>query len=683
MPTPPRAPRRPHTLSAHGHTRTDDYYWLRERENPEVIAYLEAENRYADEFTARTAELREHLFQELVARVKEADESAPVRIGAHLYATRTEPQRQYAVHCRRPAPGAPEEVLLDENALAAGTPFFDLGTLRVSPDERLLAYTTATTGGEVYDLYVKDIATGALVDGPLHGVGEVEWAADSRTLCYTTYTESWRSYRAFRHTLGQEQAADALVYEEQDPTLYLHIKRCRSAAFLLLESTNAQSASAQLLPLDRPDEPPRPVTPRQAGVNYWAQHRGDELFILTNDRGPGYRVVVAPLADPDPARWREVAAGRDGVSIDGIDLFAGFLALYERVNGLVRLRVVDLAGGGEHTAAFAEPVYSLTWESRLPWPLNPTFDTRTLRLSYSSPVTPPQVLEYDTDSRSFRVVKQEEVPGYDAGLYTAERLWATAPDGVQVPISLVRRRDAPPGEPRPCLLSGYGAYGSISEPAFNARWLPLLERGFTCAIAHVRGGGELGEEWYRQGRVLTKRNTFTDFIACAEHLIAQGYTTPRQLAIRGRSAGGLLIGAVVMMRPELFGAAIAEVPFVDVVTTQSDPGIPLVEQEYEEWGDPRVREQYEYMRSYSPYDNVQQRDYPAILATAGLHDPRVQYWEPAKWVAKLRANRTDDRPLLLRTEMAGGHRGPSGRYDHLRETAFQWAFVLDALGLAN
>jgi oligopeptidase B len=681
MPSPPRAARRPHPVTAHGHTRVDEYYWLRERENPEVLAYLESENRYAAERTAHTATLQEQIFEELRAAVVETDETAPVRLGQYEYFTRTEAGAQYPIHCRRRETGAETEVLLDENALAAGSAFFNLGGLRVSPDERLLAYTVASTGGEVFDLFVKDIASGALVDGPLHSVSaEVEWAADSTALFYTTHTEAWRSYRAFRHTLGHPQQEDVLVYEEGDAGLFLHIRRGRSGAYLLLESNSGQTWVTRVVPLDRPDAPPRLVTPVRAGVIYRVQHSNGRFYIHTNDGGSGFRLVSAPEDDPAEERWEVVAPEQPGVSQEGFDLFAGHLALYESVDGLVRLRTIDIASGDERIASFPEPAYSLRWWPTEEWPLNPAFETRTLWLIYSSPVTPPQTLDYAMDDGSIALVKQNVPPGYDPERFTVERLWAIAPDDVRVPISLVRPKGMPPGEPRPCLLTGYGAYGSAFEPAFNARWLPLLERGFVCAIAHVRGGGDLGELWYRGGRALAKHNTFTDFIACAEHLVAQGYTRPELLACSGRSAGGLLIGAVVTMRPDLFRAALAIVPFLDVVTTSLDPTIPLVEAEYEEWGDPRDPAQYAFMLTYSPYDNIAARPYPAILATAGLHDPRVQYWEPAKFVAKLRANKTDDRALLLKTEMSGGHRGPSGRYDHLRETAFEWAFVLDALG---
>jgi oligopeptidase B len=572
-------------------------------------------------------------------------------------------------------------VLLDENLLAADSPFFSLGGLRVSPDERLLAYSFASDGGEVFDLFVKDLHTGALVDGPLHGVSaEVEWGADSMTLFYTTHTDAWRSYRAFRHTLVQPQDDDTLVYEEADPGLSLHIRRARSGAYLLLESNSGQTWATRVVPLAQPDTPPRLVTPLRTGVIYRAQHGDGRFYIHTNDSGTGFRLVSAPEDDPREEHWYVVAPEQPGVSQEGFDLFAGHLALYESVEGLVRLRTIALADGTERTAAFPEPAYSLRWWPTEEWPLNPHFETRTLRLVYSSPVTPPQTLDYALDDGSVTLVKHNPPPGYDPARFAVERLWATASDGVRVPISLVRPRETPPGEARPCLLTGYGAYGSAFEPGFNARWLPLLERGFVCAIAHVRGGGDLGEPWYQGGRALAKRNTFTDFIACAEYLVAQGYTRPELLACSGRSAGGLLIGAVVTMRPDLFRAALAIVPFLDVVTTSLDPTIPLVEAEYEEWGDPRDPAQYAFILTYSPYDNIAARAYPAILATAGLHDPRVQYWEPAKFVAKLRATKTDDRPLLLKTEMSGGHRGPSGRYDHLRETAFEWAFVLDSLG---
>lgn len=683
MATPPAPARRPHQVTAHGHTREDEYYWLRERENPEVIAHLEAENRYAEEATAHAAALRDQLFRELAARIPGIEETAPVRLGSHEYLTRHEAGRQYPVHLRRSGPGAPEQALLDEGALAEGRPFFNLGGLRVSPDERLLAYTVAATGGEVYDLFVKDIASGELVDGPLHGVAaDVEWGADAASLFYMTHTPAWRSYRAHRHTLGAPQADDALVHEEPDASLFLNLRRSRSGESLLLESSNGQTSHVYALRLDQPEAAPRLVTPKRAGVMYLVNHGGGFFYIYTNDAGD-YRLLRAPEDNPAEARWEELVAVRPGVSLEGCDIFARHLAIYETVDGLARVRAVRLADGAERAASFADPAYSLRWWPTDEWPLNPGFGRTTLRLVYSSPVTPPQTLELDMDSGALTPVHQKAIPGYDPAPYVVERTWAEAPDGARVPISLVRRSDAPPGEPRPLLLVGYGAYGVRYEPQFNASWLPLLERGFACAIAHVRGGGDLGEAWYRQGRGLAKRTTFTDFIACAERLVALGYTAPKLLAITGRSAGGLLIGAAVTMRPDLWRAAIAYVPFVDVVSTSLDPSIPLVEAEYDEWGDPRDPEQYRFLLTYSPYDNLRPGAYPALLATAGLHDPRVQYWEPAKFVARLRDVRTDGRPALLRTEMSGGHAGASGRYDHLRETAFEWAFILDAVGPAE
>jgi oligopeptidase B len=660
----------------HGETLVDNYHWLRNRDDPEVLEYLEAENQYAEQIMAHTRELQEHLYREMRDRIQEEDLSVPERRDQYLYYYRVEAGEQYPVFCRRHvSPGAGEEVLLDQNVLAAGYGYLRIGGVEISPDHRLLAYTVDTTGAEEFTLFIKDLKSGTLLRESLFPTaGSPAWATDSKTLFYCMLDESCRPHRLYRHTIGTPQREDVLVYVEPDPSFYMEINRTRSGEYLLLDLSSHTSSEVWFTPADQPASPFRLIQARQAGIEYTVSHHQDSFFITTNDGAPNFRVVKAPVTHPYRNHWEPVLPYRPGVKVDATDAFRRHLVVYEMEAGLRQVRVIHLESGAEHLIAFPEPVYTVHPHS------NPDFETTSFRFTYSSLVTPASVVDYDLDGRSWTIRKQNEVRGgYQASRYRSERRFATAPDGTEVPISLVYRYPLHPDGPHPLLLMGYGAYGLSYEPTFSSHMLTLLDRGFVVAIAHVRGGEELGRSWYEGGRRLEKRNSFTDFIACAEFLVAEGYTAPDRLVISGGSAGGLLIGAVVNLRPDLFLAALAEVPFVDVVNTMLDASLPLTVIEYDEWGNPRDPEAYAYIRSYSPYDNVEAKAYPHLLVTAGLNDPRVAYWEPAKWTAKLRAMKTDQNRLLLRTNMDAGHGGASGRYDVLRETAFKYAFVLDLL----
>ncbi len=676
IPEPPRARVRPVVHRLHADIRIDEYGWLRDRQDPEVLAYLDHENAYTDAVMRPTEALQTQLYEEMRARIKETDLSVPEVIDEWLYYSRTESGAQYPIYCRRlNVEHAPEEVLLDLNPLAEGRSYFRLGAFEVSPDHRLLAWSSDTTGSESFTMRIKDLTTGAMLGesiGNLSSAGA--WANDSRTLFYVVLDSARRPCSLYRHRLGEDPTGDQLVYFEEDESFFVDIDRTRSRAYLLLELTSHSTTEVRFASADRPEEPFRVIVPRQPGVEYGVGHHGDRFFITTNDEAPNFRLVSAPVGDPSKARWTPVLPYRPAVRVDGTDVFRDHLVVYEREAGLRQVRIIALETGADHLIHFPEPVYSVRRHD------NPEFDTTLLRFTYTSLVTPSAVVEYGMADRSWTVRKQTEVlGGYDPAQYASERLFATAPDGTRVPISLVYRRPLERDGRRPLWLNGYGAYGVSFDPGFSSNSLTLLDRGFVVAIAHVRGGEEMGRTWYESGKLLEKRNTFTDFIAAAEHLIAQGYTSPDRLVINGGSAGGLLMGAVTNLRPDLFAAVVAEVPFVDVVNTMLDASLPLTVIEYDEWGNPSEPDAYACIRSYSPYDNVETKAYPHMLVTAGLHDPRVAYWEPAKWVARLRSRKTDGNRLLLRTNMAAGHGGASGRWDFLREVAFKYAFVLDVL----
>ncbi|KPL18788.1 MAG: protease 2 [candidate division Zixibacteria bacterium SM23_81] len=668
----------PKADTLHGDVRIDNYHWLRERTNPEVIEYLEAENEYTQAMTKHTRKMQEYLFKELKGRIKETDMSVPEKIGQFYYYTRMEVEKDYPVYCRKRGNlGAEEEVLLDQNLLARGHDYYEIGAFKVSPDHRLLAYSVDTTGAEIYTVSVKDLQTGELLEDKIErAYDDLEWANDNETIFYSTLDEALRPYKLYRHTLGTDQSEDVLLYHERDEMFYLELSKTRSKAYIFIDLESKTTSEIRHLSADRPGEGLQVIHSRQQGMEYDVGHGGEKFYILTNDRAQNFKVMETHVSQPSKDNWQEVIPHREHVKIDRIDLFENHLVLYEREGGLKKIRVMNLRSRQIHEVELPEPVYTC-WPER-----NPEFYTHVLRFNYSSLVTPRSVFDYDMNAKTRELKKQYEVlGGYDPSLYRSERMLAQAPDGTMVPISLVYKKGMVKDGTSPLYLDGYGSYGLSSEPKFSANRLSLINRGFTYAIAHIRGGGEMGRHWYEDGKLLNKMNTFTDFIACAEHLIAENYTSAERLVVNGESAGGLLMGAVANMRSNLFKIVIAEVPFVDVINTMLDPNIPLTVTEYEEWGNPNEREYYHYMKSYSPYDNVEAKDYPNMLITAGLNDPRVQYWEPAKWTAKLRALKTDDNILLLKTNMGAGHFGQTGRYDYLRDVAFGYAFIFDVLGI--
>jgi oligopeptidase B len=695
--TPLAAPRRPTVLRAHGDERVDDWYWLRDRDDPEVVAYLESENEYTRAAMAHTEALQQGLFDEIKSRVQETDASAPVRKGPYEYFTRTIEGKQYGVHCRRPAgtpglpdpfaaPGTPpgEEVLLDENVLAEGHEYFAVGGFTVSPDYTRLAYSVDVTGGERYELRFRDLRTGKdlpdVVPDVYYGLA---WANDNRTCFYTRPDAAMRPWQIWRHRLGTPPGDDALVHQEDDDRFYASVGRTRTGQYVIISVASKVTTEVWFVDADDAEVAPRVVEPRRQGVEYDVEHHrseqhGERFFVLTNDGGAeNFKLMVAPVDRPGRDQWRDVVPHRADVRLEDVDAFAGHLVLSERAEGLERIVVRRLVDDDTHVVAMPDPVYSAGVGA------NPEFETATLRFEYTSLVAPLSSYEYDLETRERTLLKQQPVPGYEPTRYESHRLWATAPDGVRVPVSVVHQRGLEHDGNAPAVLYGYGSYEISIDPSFSSARVSLLDRGVVFAIAHIRGGGELGRRWYEDGKLEHKPNTFSDFIACAEHLVAERYTSPVRLAARGGSAGGLLMGAVANLRPDLFRAIVAEVPFVDVVTTILDESLPLTVTEWEEWGNPVTDpEIYKVMKSYSPYDNVEAKEYPAMLVTSGLNDPRVQYWEPAKWVAKLRATKIDDHVLLLKTEMGAGHAGPSGRYDAWRDEALVLAFILDQLGVA-
>jgi oligopeptidase B len=671
---PPFAPERPKPLEAHGDRRVDPYYWLREKDNPEVIAYLEAENSYAEAVMAPTAPLRERLYREIVGRIQETDYSAPTLYKGWWTYVRTVEGRDYEIYCRRRATmEAPEEVLLDGNELAKGHEYFDLGYVERSPDEKLLAYAVDLDGSERHVLRFRDLATGADLDDVVRGVyyGSA-WSADSRTFFYVVADAATRPFQVWRHTLGTPTEDDMLVMQEDDERFELSVEPTKSERYIVFTSTSQVTSELSVLESDDPSGKPRLIETRRHGVEYSVDHQGDRFLILTNDGARNFRLMAAPVASPGRESWTEVVPERSGVRLNYTDVFVNHVVLGQRSDGLQRLEVLDCATGNLHVVDQPDSAYTAFPGS------DPNYDNNVMRFFYTSLTAPFSAVDYDMRTHERTVVKEQPVRGgYDRADYATERIWAVAPDGVRVPISIVYRLGLRRDGSSPALLTGYGAYEASTDPMFDPARLSMLDRGFVFAIAHVRGGGEMGREWYEDGKFLHKTNTFADFIACAERLVELGYTNPRRLAIRGRSAGGLLIGAVLNMRPDLFACAVAQVPFVDALTTMLDDKLPLTVNEFDEWGNPAEEDFYRYIKAYSPYDNVRAAAYPALLVTAGLNDPRVSYWEPAKWVAKLRILNLGDGVLLLKTQMGSGHSGPSGRYESWREEAFITAFVLD------
>ena len=680
MESPPVAKVVPVSTTLFGDTRTDPYAWLRDRNDPDTIQYLEAENAYTKVMMKSTEELQAKLYTEMLGRIKQTDLSVPVKREEFFYYTRTAEGKQYAIYCRKKGSlEAAEEILLDGNILGEGQKYFRVGNFAVSPNHRLLAYSVDFEGDETYTILVKDLDTGTLLSDEIPNTYySLEWANDNRTFFYTTLDAAKRPHQVYRHTLGEKE--NPLIYHEEDQRYTLAVDKTSSRAYILINIESPLTSEVRYVSSERPYEPFQTVLPRVHEVEYDLTHHlgqdSDSFYIRTNDNAKTFRVVRAPVSDPSRPNWQDFLPKRDRVTVESVHAFREYLAIEERDRGLSQIRIHYFPTGEVHNIEFPEPVYSAGLGS------NEEFDTQVVRFHYTSLVTPACVFDYDMRTRQLELKKQQEVlGGYDPAQYQSERVYAKSPDGTEVPISIVYKKSFRRDGSAPMLLYGYGSYGISIDPTFSSDRLSLLDRGMVYAIAHIRGGGDLGKPWHEDGRMFVKRNTFSDFIASAEYLIAEKYTSHDRLAIMGGSAGGLLMGAVTNLRPDLFALVVANVPFVDALNTELDATLPLTVGEWEEWGNPAEKQYYDYIKSYAPYENVEAKAYPTILVTAGLNDPRVSYWEPAKWVAKLRALKKDNRLLLLKTEMGSGHFGASGRYERWKEIAFNYAFILHALGL--
>ena len=671
---PPVAKKVPKQTQIHGYTLVDDYFWLRDdkRENPEVLAHLKAENEYADAWMKPTEKFQQTLYKEILGRIKETDEQIPYKQGDYFYYSRTEQGRQYPIFCRRKGSlTGPEEVTIDMNKMAEGQKFFSLGAYQISPDGNLLAFSTDTVGYRQYKLHVKNLATGAIVENLAERVTSVAWANDNKTVFYTQEDPvAKRSHKFFR--LGLDTKSSELLFDETDELYRIYCATTRSKGYVMMVSASSTTSEIRYLSADRPAGKLQLFLPRRENHEYYVDHIGENFYVRTNDQGKNFRLVSTPVKAVAPKNWTELLPHRPAVMLEDVDCFSDHYVAVERENGIPKLRIHDLPTGKFHYVRFPEPVY-------VAYPaMNAEFTATKYRFSYESMVTPASLFDYDLKTHRRKLLKQQPVlGGYDATKYQSERIYATAADGVRVPISLVYRRGLKRVAGNPLLLEGYGSYGISNDIDFSSQRLSLLDRGVVYAVAHIRGGGDLGKDWHDQGKMMVKKNTFTDFIACAEHLLAKKYARKDGLVITGGSAGGLLMGAVTNMRPDLFKAVVSYVPFVDVVNTMLDTSLPLTIGEYLEWGNPNDKAAFDYMRSYSPYDNVEAKAYPTMLVRTSLHDSQVGYFEPAKYVAKLRALKTDSNPLLFKIKLEpGGHGGASGRYDRLKDTAFDYAFIL-------
>jgi oligopeptidase B len=680
---PPFARKEPTVNSLHGHELKDDYAWLRDKESPEVIAFLEQENAYTHAVMKPTEALQARLYAEMVGHIKETDVSVPFRYRDYYYYSRTEQGAQYPIYCRKPGSlEAAEQVMLDMNQMATGENFLALGAVSVSDDGNLVAYTTDTTGFRQYTLHIKDLRTGEVLADTAERVGSVVWATDNRTIFYSVEDEETkRQFQLYRHTVGAPQAQDVLVYEETDERFNIGAGRTRDSKYIVLESASHTTSEERFLPADSPEAEWTLIEPRQENIEYYADHRNGLWYLRVNDTARTFRMVTALVSAPGRAHWQEIVAHRSDVMLEDVELFDSFAVLVERTNGLPQMRVTGFeAQGGFSSAsrqiAFPEPTYSAHPH------VNREFVTTKFRYAYQSLVSPSSVYEYDVATGESTLLKEQEVPGgFDRSLYRSERVFATAADGTAIPVSLVYRKDMKGEDTNPLYIYGYGSYGYSLPVGFNSNRLSLLDRGLVLAYAHIRGGGDMGKPWHDAGRLMQKMNTFTDFIAVTEYLTAHGYGDPKRVAMEGGSAGGLLMGAVANLRPDLYRAVLSHVPFVDVMNTMLDDTLPLTIGEYEEWGNPNEAEAFQYMLQYSPYDNLEKKAYPAMLVKTSLNDSQVMYWEPAKYVARLRTLKTDDNLLLLETNMSAGHGGASGRYDYLKEIALDYAFLLQELGV--
>ncbi|HEV7396922.1 MAG TPA: S9 family peptidase [Pyrinomonadaceae bacterium] len=677
-PQPPMAEKKPKTTKIHGETLVDDYFWLREKENPQVMEHLKAEDAYTEAVMKPTEPLQEKLYKEMLSHIKQTDTNVPYREDGYFYYSRTEEGKQYPIFCRKKGSlDATEEVILDQNELAKDQKFMSVGLLAPSDDGNLLAYSTDNTGYRQYTLHIKNLKTGELFPERIERVDNMVWATDNKTIFYVTEDAvTKRSDKFFRHVMGNDKSD--LIYEEKDELFDIGTGRTRDKAVIVLQAVSKTSSETRWIPANNPNAEFKIVVPRSADHEYDLDHRGDLFYIRTNKGAKNFRIVTAPVNDPSEKNWKEFIAHRPAVKIDDVSLFADYAVLSEWENGLEQIEIVDFKTKQQHRIAFPEPVYSTGITN------NREFNTSTLRYNYQSMVTPSSVFDYDMNTRKSVLKKQNEIPGgFDKANYKSERVFATASDGTKIPMSMVYRRGVKLDGSAPLLLYGYGSYGYSISPTFSAGRLALLDRGVIFVIGHIRGGGELGEEWREQGRMMKKINTFTDFIACAEHLEKEKYTSRDRIVIQGGSAGGLLMGAVTNMRPDLFKAVVAQVPFVDVINTMLDASLPLTTSEFIEWGNPAEKPAYDYMKTYSPYDNIRKVDYPTMLVKVSYNDSQVPYWEGAKLVAKLRTMKTDSNPLLLKVNFGAGHGGASGRYDALKETAFDYAFMLWQMGVAE
>lgn len=667
-------------LTIHGDTRIDNYYWLNERDNPEVISYLEEENAYTAKMLEHTEGFQEKLYDEIIGRIKQDDSSVPYLLNGYYYYTRYQEGKEYPIYCRKEGSlEASEEVMLNVNDMAEGHSFFQVGGWDVSTDNKLIAFSVDTVSRRKYTIYVKDLETGEVYPDKIENTsGSVTWANDNRTFFYATRDETLRPEKIHRHKLGNAADMDDVVYHEKDVTYTVSISKTKSREYLFIGSYNTLSTEYRYLDANNPGGEFTVFHSREDDLLYYIDHYKDQFYIRTNLNASNFKLMRTPIGSSGTDSWVEVIAHREDVLLESIEIFNDFMAVGEKKSGLDQIRIIGFSGGEDFYLEFEDPTYMAFFSQ------NPEFNTDVLRYTYSSLTTPMTVFDFDMKTRAKTLKKQQEVVGgFSSENYTSERLFAIADDGTEIPISLVYRKDLKKAEGNPLLLNGYGSYGSSSEPYFSSVRLSLLDRGFIYAIAHVRGGQEMGRSWYESGKLLKKINTFSDFIACTQHLTNKGYTTPEASFAIGGSAGGLLMGAISNMAPQLYKGIIAAVPFVDVVTTMLDESIPLTTGEYDEWGNPNEKEYYDYMLSYSPYDQVKAQDYPAMLVTTGLHDSQVQYWEPAKWVAKLRAVKTDDNMLLLLTQMDFGHGGASGRFERYKEVALEYTFMLNLLGVTE
>jgi oligopeptidase B len=679
MPNPPVAKREPHVTEIHGLRLVDDYYWLRNKDTDEVISYLEAENAYTSNVMKHTDDLQKRLYEEMKSRIKETDESVPMKIDEYYYYYRTEEGKDYNIHCRKHMSlDAPEEIILDENLLAEGKEYMRVGRLRISPNHKMLAYSVDFTGGETYTTRVVNLNTHEIRDEITLVGSQIEWDSNCNCFYYSKLDKIHRDYAILRHVIGNKQYDDEMIFEEPDTTFRVEITRSsdKSFLFIYIKASSSETTEIRYIDFRKASRDIKIFYPRTEGVEFVIDHHEEDFYFLTNiDSAINFKMMKTSESSIDEKNWKEIIPHDIEVRLLYLQTFQNYIVIVKRSSGYANLMIYTIATGELHDISLPESIYGLQYIS------NPVFETEVFRFAFSSPTTPKSVYDYDMTTRILELKKIDEIKDHDPSGYVTERRYAKASDGTDIPISIAYKKGTELNGENPLLLYGYGSYGASSDPHFNSNRLSLINRGLIFAIAHIRGGGEFGKPWYHQGKFKKKMNTFTDFIACAEFLIAENYTSKENLCIFGGSAGGLLIGVVLNLRPDLFGCVVARVPFVDVINTMLDETIPLTTFEFKEWGNPKIKEEFDWIVEYSPYDNIESKEYPPILITAGYNDPRVHYWEPAKWTAKLRSKKNDDNILLLKTKMSSGHSGVSGRYDYMKEIAFVYSFIIDVLNI--